>query len=713
MKFGSSKNKELRLRWSMPGRERWEVARLHRNPLLAIEMETRLRRYSRISQVAANAETGRILVLFPPTLIKSRHIKRYIEKALEEALQCIAPQPLPAETSERTSADPLQRRMGKVFDKQLVDIVATGNGVSVKALRKPLSLSTANAVLTVLSPIALSLLVATPISGGLPFLATLGLRSKLAQFIFLGGSYLGLKTMDSYVSYLTNKNWGEYSQERERALRMKVFEKIQSMDTAYLENEPPEKLMALINNDIDKISAFLSEAPPTVWRKWLTIGIGTAILGLVSPLVLLLTLIPAPYLYYLEKRHFTEAGKNFGKVAMDKDAQNQILAGNFNGSATVKSFASEPREYRRLSDNSDQLYASRVEALRENAGFYAKNNYAFMMGISVPLVYASYGLMIGRFTFTEVMIQMSMAPTMMESSSGHNLINYQYQEAKQAAKRLDALLHVSPGILDGPYVLERGAVRGDLSFEAVTFGYGESPVLEDFSLSIPANRTIALVGGTGSGKSTIVKLLQRFYDVDQGRILVDGNDVRDFRLDNLRNLVGVVSQDVFLFNGTIYENVHYGRPDADREEVLEACRVAEMLEFVEAQPAGFDTVVGDRGQKLSGGQRQRISIARTILKNPPILILDEATSSVDNKTEAAIQRSVNRLSENRTTIIIAHRLSTVRHADRIYFLKDGELHEEGTHENLLDLNGEYAQLWHLQASHEPSDPFEETGVGRG
>jgi ATP-binding cassette subfamily B protein len=703
MTFFSLPKNEARLRWSIPGRERWEIDGLLRNHLLASEIENRLSRCPSILQVAANTSTGRILIHFDHAAIRPTRVKYYVKKTLQEAVQVVAPEPVVIEAPEESTGTPLQQRLGKLFDKELVDIVATGKGVSAKALRKPMFLSTVNTVLTVLSPIALSLLVATPISGGLPILAKFGLRTKISQFIFLGLTYLGLKSSESFMAYHNNKAWGEYGQATERELRLKIFEKIQSMDTAYLENEPPEKLMALINGDIEKVSAFLTEAPPNVWRKWLTIAIGIAILGLISPLVLLLTLLPAPYLYFLEKGHFTAAGMNFGRVAMDKDAQNQLLAGNFNGSATVKSFAAEPREYERLSASSDQLYDSRVEAARENAEFYAKNNYAFMMGISVPLVYASYGLMTGRFSFTEVMIQMSMAPTMMEASSGHNLINYQYQEAKQASKRLDALLQVEPQILDGELVLDQKAIQGDLTIDAVTFGYGDSPVLRDVNLNIPAHQTIALVGGTGSGKSTIVKLLQRFYDVEQGKIQVDGNDIRDLQLDNLRGVIGVVSQDIFLFNGTIFENVQYGRPDATREEVTEACRAAEILDFIESQPAGFETVVGDRGQKLSGGQRQRIAIARTILKDPPILILDEATSSVDNKTEAAIQKSVNRLAENRTTIIIAHRLSTVRHADQIYFLKDGDVSEQGTHEELLEQGGEYAQLWQLQASLETAE----------
>ena len=233
--------------------------------------------------------------------------------------------------------------------------------------------------------------------------------------------------------------------------------------------------------------------------------------------------------------------------------------------------------------------------------------------------------------------------------------------------------------------------------ERVAFTYGNGTRLfRDLSLEIPEQKMIALVGGTGSGKTSLVKLLLRFYDVSGGRILLDGVDIRSLRLKDLRNTIGLVSQDVFLFQGTIRENIAYGVPNARMEEIIDAARQSEAHEFIEALPHGYDTVVGERGQKLSGGQRQRISIARVILKKPPILIFDEATSAVDNETEAAIQKSLACLSRGRTTIVIAHRLSTIRGADRILVLDKGEIVESGRHEELVADGGLYARLWRIQ-----------------
>ncbi len=221
-------------------------------------------------------------------------------------------------------------------------------------------------------------------------------------------------------------------------------------------------------------------------------------------------------------------------------------------------------------------------------------------------------------------------------------------------------------------------------------------MIHDLSLVIPAGETAAIVGATGSGKTTLVKLLLRFYDVQRGRITLDGYDIRQLDLSDLRRAIGFVSQDVFLFHGTVRENIAYGTFDAGMEQIIEAAKIAEAHEFIAALPEGYDTIVGERGQKLSGGQRQRISIARAVLKDPPVLILDEATSSVDNETEAAIQRSMERIAVGRTTIVIAHRLSTVRKADRIFVLENGWLREKGRHQELVTAKGIYAGLWQVQ-----------------
>jgi ATP-binding cassette subfamily B protein len=273
-------------------------------------------------------------------------------------------------------------------------------------------------------------------------------------------------------------------------------------------------------------------------------------------------------------------------------------------------------------------------------------------------------------------------------------------------------------LLDADYMISSGqtilpveTVAGDIQLDGVCFEYqpdfdtncGESlaegtapPVIRQLSLHIPAGETIGIVGSTGAGKSTLVKLLLRFYDVQAGVIQLDGHDLRDLQLANLRQAIGFVSQDVFLFHGTVRENITYGSFDASDEQIVEAAKIAEAHDFITQLSDGYDTIVGERGQKLSGGQRQRISIARAVLKDPPVLILDEATSSVDNETEALIQRSLERIAVGRTTIIIAHRLSTVRNADRIFVLERGQLCESGTHEQLLTANGLYASLWNVQ-----------------
>jgi ATP-binding cassette subfamily B protein len=271
-----------------------------------------------------------------------------------------------------------------------------------------------------------------------------------------------------------------------------------------------------------------------------------------------------------------------------------------------------------------------------------------------------------------------------------------YQRAMASTRRILDLLDTEPRVQPGRAPLPR-PVAGAVRFEGVTFAYSDGgPVLTDLDLDVPAGQTHAVVGLTGSGKSTLVKLLLRFYEPRRGRITIDGVDVADLSFGELRGAIGFVSQDVFLFHGSVRENVAYGRPDATDEEVERAIRLAEAWDFVSALPEGWATVVGERGQKLSGGQRQRLSIARAIVRDPAVLVLDEATSAVDNETEAAIQRSLETVSRGRTTVVIAHRLSTVRHADRIHVLEKGRVAEAGTHEELVMAGGLYAALWRVQ-----------------
>jgi ATP-binding cassette subfamily B protein len=270
-----------------------------------------------------------------------------------------------------------------------------------------------------------------------------------------------------------------------------------------------------------------------------------------------------------------------------------------------------------------------------------------------------------------------------------------YQRAMASTNRVLDLLDTQASIVDGPD--ELAAVDGHIQFESVGFAYTPGfPVIEDLSLTIRAGQTTAIVGATGSGKTTLIKLLLRFYDVTTGSITIEGHDIRTLTLASLRRAVGLVSQDVYLFHGTVRENIAYGKPGATLDEVVAAAKVAEAHDFIVELPGGYESIVGERGQRLSGGQRQRISIARAVLADPPVLVLDEATSSVDNETEAAIQRSLEVITRNRTTIAIAHRLSTVRHADTTYVLDRGRVVERGSHDGLVEFDGIYASLWKVQ-----------------
>jgi ATP-binding cassette subfamily B protein len=270
-----------------------------------------------------------------------------------------------------------------------------------------------------------------------------------------------------------------------------------------------------------------------------------------------------------------------------------------------------------------------------------------------------------------------------------------YQRAMASTTRVLDLLATKIEITSGTEHIE--AVEGEIRFEGVDFAYpGRDPLLQDFNLTVKAGETVAIVGSTGAGKSSLIRLLMRFYDVQGGRVTLDGQDIRTLRLDTLRGAVGLVTQHTFLFPGSVAENLRYGAPNAPLERLQEAAVMAEARQFVDALPQGFDTTIGEEGQKLSGGQRQRLAIARAVLCDAPVLVLDEATSAVDNETEAAIQRSLETISRGKTTLVIAHRLSTIRHADRIVVLDAGRIAEQGTHDDLVARGGQYARLWAVQ-----------------
>ncbi|PSN08517.1 ABC transporter [filamentous cyanobacterium CCT1] len=374
------------------------------------------------------------------------------------------------------------------------------------------------------------------------------------------------------------------------------------------------------------------------------------------------------------------------------------LTNNLSGIATIKSYTAEAYERDRVAVESNAYRQSNARAIALSAAFVPLIRIVILIGFTATLflggvAVANGSLSAGTYGFLVFIIQRLLWPFTDLSE-----LMDEYQRAMASVRRVMTLLDTPVAIAQGHLALPLSTVRGEVQFADITFAYSDrNSVLQNLSLQVPAGQTIGIVGATGSGKSTLAKLLLRFYDVQNGQISIDGVDIRDLNLPDLRRCIGWVSQDVFLFHGTVAENIRYGSFDATREQVIQAAKLAEAHEFIEQLPQGYDTIVGERGQKLSGGQRQRLAIARAILKDPPILILDEATSAVDNETEAAIQKSLAKITQGRTTIAIAHRLSTIRQADCIYVMDRGAIEEQGTHDELLSLNGAYANLWSVQA----------------
>ncbi|MER7466552.1 ATP-binding cassette domain-containing protein [Streptomyces sp. NPDC097981] len=750
----------MRPRSVIPGRQRWDVRLVRGRPQAAEVLAAALRRIPGITEAQANPVTGGVLIRHDAG-VRAGDICGLLRRAVAVLAPSGASggtrvlagtgRPASATTSETTAprADrlgvgpalaiaggavaglALVRRPG--FNKSLMALgaVATATTVVVRrawrstvgearepagpeAARHPLVeivgphrrrlyRASALSVVCQVSEMALATLLGWSalvlIKGRAAPLARLGLTTASAQLWGLAGLVAAACAATAGLSYTSNLQWRRLGQDIQHDWRNRTYAHVQHLELRYLEGERTTRVAGALTEDVGQLGAFFTTSANDLLQ------LGTSLLVLVPAFLLLapqiawIAFLPIPVIAWLSFRYQDKASADYAVSGEDRARLHSQLVNTLQASATVKSFCTEEYEAERI----DRLGAAAQESSRQTD--LSAIGHAEVVRVCTTTSMAGTLLLGGRSVLTgalpfEVFSPLIGLPQMvllrMNRLGG---IVDQYQRTLAAYDRVERLraLPVETNGTGDPLDVEK--VRGEIVLDEVTFAYPDRPpVLDNLSLTIPAGRVTALVGATGSGKTTIARLLTRFQDTESGGVLLDGRDVRDFSRSDLRHAIGFVSQDPFLFDGTIAENIRYGTFAAPDDAVAEAAAVAEAHTFIAALPDGYDTVIGERGAALSGGQRQRIALARAILRNSPVVILDEATSAVDNETEAAIQRALRGFAADRTMIIIAHRLSTVRHADRIYVMdQGGVVAEQGTHDDLLAQHGLYASLWQLQA----------------
>ena len=567
--------------------------------------------------------------------------------------------------------------------------------------------SVVNKFFDVLPELLIGVAVDVVVNQKASFLARAGLADPKQQLLVLTAITAVIWLMESWTEYLMELKWRNLAQDLQHEARLDAYAHVQKLPLSWFERNRSGNLMAVLNEDVNQMERFLNNGLSSLIQVFMgTLMVGAVFFALTWKLAAL-ALIPVPFILYGAFWFQARLAPRYAAMREAAGAMSARLSNNLQGIATVKAFAAEDFEVGHIRQASDDYRTRNTEAIRWSAAITPVIRIAILAGFAFTLLYGGFLVLEGELGVGVYSALVYLTQRLLWPLTRLAELSDMYNRAMASIERVMNLLHTPVTIAYAGRPLPLASVRGELVFDDVRFAYdaadaADTPRLavDGVSFTIAPGETVAFVGSTGSGKSTLTRLLLRLYDTRPGSIRLDGAPITELALQDLRRAIGYVAQDSFLTDGTVAENIAYGIDASNhaalREKIIAAAQAAEAHEFVMALPQGYDTPVGERGMKLSGGQRQRLALARAIFKDPPILILDEATSAVDNETEAAIQRSLDKLVVGRTSLIIAHRLSTIRRATCIHVMEAGRIAESGSHEALVAQGGLYAALWRLQ-----------------
>ena len=528
-------------------------------------------------------------------------------------------------------------------------------------------------------------------------LSNYGYADPKEQLIILSILTVIIWVLESLFEYFYGVLWRNLAQSVQHDFRLDAYSHIQELEMSWFSDQSKGELMSILNDDINQLERFLDKGANELLQVGTTVVVISAIFFYISPTIAIYSVIPIPVIIWGSFRFQSKIGPRYAEVRKEVGLLNSLLSNNLSGISTIKSFTSEELEIERVRAASQEYREANRRAIRLSAAFVPLIRMAILVGFTATLLHGGFLTLNEEMAVASYSIMIFMMQRLLWPLTRLGETFDLYQRAMVSTVRVLNLLETEIKIVEGEKKLDATKVKGGINFQDVDFAYPErEQVISGFSLDIKPGTTQAIVGPTGSGKTTVIRLLLRFHDPSIGKISLDGDDIKDLRVKSLRSAISLVTQTITLFPGTVMQNIAYGKKGATEEEIVDASKIAEAHNFITSLPDGYETQIGEGGHKLSGGQRQRLSIARAVLKDAPILVLDEATSSVDNETEEALQKSLAVISKDRTTIVIAHRLSTIRHSDSIIVLDEGKVVESGSHDDLLKNNSQYARLWNVQ-----------------